>query len=343
MSARRGAGALVVAVVVAGALVVAQRWWWPTAHAAVVVYCAHDAIFAQNLFAEFTRRTGIEVAVRYDGEATKSLGLVERLISEGAAPACDVFWNNELLGTMDLAERGLLAPYRGAAWERMPAGARDADGRWVAFAARLRVLLVESRYADEDVGRYLDGDLSRVAIAKPLYGTTLSHYCAWWQGLGEAGLKAWHADSRARGIREVDGNGAVKDLVVAGVCIAGFTDTDDAFAAIDAGKPLAMLPARIAWQGRQATIAIPNTVSIVAGGPHPELARALVDFLASDDGELLLARSPSRQVPLGPVDDAALPDEVRRLRGWVAESLPVAELAPIRAACLAWLKQAYAP
>ncbi|HYE05031.1 MAG TPA: substrate-binding domain-containing protein [Planctomycetota bacterium] len=348
MSARRAAGAFAVAIVVAIALVAAQRRWWPTAEGAVVVYCAHDAVFAGNLLAEFTRRTGIAVAVRYDGEATKSLGLVERLIGEAAAPTCDVFWNNELLGTMDLAERGLLAPYQGAAWQRMPAGARDADGRWVAFAARLRVLLVERGLAaDEAAVRARlaspGGDLARVAIAKPLYGTTLSHYCAWWRGLGPAGLQAWHADARARGMREVDGNGAVKDLVAAGACDIGFTDTDDAFAALDAGAAVAMLPARVLVDGREATIAVPNTVAVVAGGPHPAHARALVDFLASVEGELLLARSPSRQVPLGPVDDAALPDEVRRLRGWVGESLPLAELAPIRAPCLAWLKQAYAP
>ena len=42
----------------------------------------------------------------YDSEATKSLGLVNQLKNEKNAPHCDVFWNNELLGTMDLAHDG---------------------------------------------------------------------------------------------------------------------------------------------------------------------------------------------------------------------------------------------
>ncbi|GIS63328.1 MAG: hypothetical protein CM1200mP2_55530 [Planctomycetaceae bacterium] len=34
---------------------------------------------------------------------------------------------------------------------------------------------------------------------------------------------------------------------------------------------------------------------------------------------MALARSPSRQVPLGEIDAKSLPAEVRRLRPWVAE------------------------
>ena len=78
----------------------------------LVVYCAHDAVHAQELLAEFTRRTGIRIAVKYDGESAKSLGLVERILREDGRPEADLFWNNELLGTLLLAERGLLEPWQ---------------------------------------------------------------------------------------------------------------------------------------------------------------------------------------------------------------------------------------
>src|SRR5689334_21135615 len=110
----------------------------------MVVYCAHAEDFDQELFDEYARPAEVALRASLHGEACKSLGLVERLIAEADRPACDVFWNNELLGTMDLAARGLLEPYRGAAWRRMPAEARNDDGRWVAFAARLRVVLVNT-------------------------------------------------------------------------------------------------------------------------------------------------------------------------------------------------------
>src|SRR5579872_4937901 len=96
----------------------------------VNVYCAHDAIFADAIFDEFTRQTGIKVAVTYDTEATKSLSLVDRLKREREHPQCDVFWNNEQLGTMDLARVGVLEAYKGSGYERIPTIYKDPDGRW---------------------------------------------------------------------------------------------------------------------------------------------------------------------------------------------------------------------
>src|SRR4051794_16547797 len=83
----------------------------------VVVYCSHDAVFAEGILRDFERRTGIAVDVVYDTEATKSLGLVNRLLIERSRPRCDVLWNNELLGTMQLAHEGVLQPYRGSGYD----------------------------------------------------------------------------------------------------------------------------------------------------------------------------------------------------------------------------------
>jgi len=334
-----------IAVLLAlGALTAAWWRWWRPGDDALVVYCAHDAVFAQDVFSEFERRSGRRVVVLYDTEATKSLGLAERLIAEAGRPRCDVFWNNEALGTMDLAQRGLLAVHRGAGWSRIPDAFRDRDGRWTGFAARLRVVLVDTRHmaaTPAAVRAALTGDLSQAVIAKPLYGTTLSHYAALWQTLGAARLQAWHRDAAQRQLRRVDGNAVVKDLVAGGGAAFGFTDTDDAFAAIAAGAAVAMVPATADLElvsDSGPTVVVPNTVAVIAGAPHPEAARQLADFLASAEVELLLARSAARQVPLGAVDEAALPEAVRALRPWAARGMPIADLLPARNACLAWLR-----
>jgi len=332
-----------------GAVLAAYRWWWRSGSQALVVYCAHDAVFAGAVFEEFTRRTGIQLVVRYDSEATKSLGLLERIIQEGAHPQCDVLWNNEVLGTMDLEQRGLLADYQGPGWSRMPAAFRQAQGRWSGFAARLRVIIVNTarmQPRQDEVRRRLAGDLTRVAIAKPLFGTTLTHYSTLWSVLGGERLQAWHDGCRARGIREVDGNGMVKVLVAEGSCDLGFTDTDDYFEALDDKKSVAMLPARlgdVVPGGGEGTILIPNSVAIMQGAVHRQAAERLVDFLLSADAEAMLARSASRQIPLGPLGDVQLPEEVAQLRVFAGQAAPVADLLASRAACLAWLKQVYAP
>ena len=251
----------------------------------LTVYCAHDSIYAESILRDFTRQTGIPVAARYDTEATKSLGLTELLVREKDAPRCDVFWNNELLGTLDLQEKGILAPYRGPGWQRIPANFKDADGHWTGFAARMRVEISQAQKA-------APFDLARFAIAKPLYGTTLTHYAVLWQRQGREKTIAWHRDWRARGVRELRGNAAVKDAVANGACDAGFTDTDDFFQAKDAGQPVIMRPVQL---DDGATICIPNTVAIIRGTRRETDARRLVDFLLSAETELALARSKSRQ------------------------------------------------
>ncbi len=323
-----------------GLLGIALLVWQSLGRDKLTVYCAHDAVFAEAILRDFEKQTGIPVAVKFDTEATKSLGLAEQIIREAAHPRCDVFWNNELLGTLDLAERGLLDPHKGTGWQRIPAQHRDPGGGWTGFAARLRVIIGRSdrpRWNDALL-QNSDGDLTRFAMAKPLYGTTLTHYTVLWHEWGAARLQNWHADARRRGLREVPGNAQSKDIVASGVCDAAFTDTDDFFEAKDDGKPVTMRPATL--DGGQ-TICIPNTVAIIRGAPRLENARKLADFLLSAKTELALARSKSRQIPLGPVDETQLPTEIRELLPHAARGYPLTALLKSRNECLAWLKAEY--
>ena len=98
-----------------------------------------------------------------------------------------------------------------------------------------------------------------------------------------------------------------------------------------------MLPVRV--DGK--TICIPNSVAIVRGAKHPLEAQKLVDFLLSAETELRLAKSASRQVPLGKVPAEQLPEEVRPLAEWAADGADLRPLLPARRAVLAWLKTEY--
>ena len=338
--------------------------WWAVAHrgpAPLVVYCAHDSIYSEKILHDFEKLTGIPVAIRFDTEATKSLGLVELLVQEKGSPRCDVFWNNELLGTMDLAERGILDPYKGPGWQRIPEKFRDPDGRWTGFAARMRAVVYNTDSAKRNFGK-IPHDLKRWAIAKPLYGTTLTHYSALWHTLGAEGLKTWHREWRNGGVVELNGNAAVTAAIAQGICDTGFTDTDDVFAAEDNGQPVSFYPVTL---DTGETIVIPNTIAVIRGTKHGTQARQLVDFLLSEETEIALARSKSRQIPLGPVAAKYLPHDTRgpsdtpRLSvpgpeaadylssdvRWMIDSarrgVDLTKLGPARAECLAWLKSEY--
>jgi len=77
----------------------------------VVVYASLDEHYAKPVLREFERRTGIRVLERFDTEADKTTGLYLRILSEKSRPQADVFWNNEILRTVLLAESGAFAGF----------------------------------------------------------------------------------------------------------------------------------------------------------------------------------------------------------------------------------------
>jgi iron(III) transport system substrate-binding protein len=335
--------------------------WFTGSQNALVVYCAHDSVYADSVLKDFQKQTGIAVNVLYDSEATKSLGLVNQLKNEKNAPHCDVFWNNELLGTMELAQKGVLEPYKGAGYERIPGKYKDDEGRWAGFGARMRVWIVHGKEplptqtgGKPVIEERFEKNIARAAISNPLYGTTLTHFSILWQLRGGPWLKSWYADVRKKGIRILAGNARVKDAVAEGVCDLGWTDTDDCFEAIDDQKPVTMVPLYV-WEpapptppgllkmglhmgSNPFTIVIPNTVSLVRGSRHRKDAERLIDFLLSAETELTLANSKSRQIPLGKVDNARLPKDVRQLAGFVSQGYDLRKLEGARREVLAWLK-----
>ena len=274
----------------------------------VVVYCAHDREFAQEILDEFTRQSNLEVRVRYDTEANKSVGLYNDLIREAAAPRCDVHWNNEILATLRLQAKGILQPYASPSAEPFPAIFKAADQTWTAFAARARVLIVNMDLVkDAEMPKKL-ADLAdarwkgKIAMAKPMFGTTATQAACLFQAWGRDKAQTYYRQLHANQIAIVPGNKQVAVDVAAGKYAIGLTDTDDAVAEIDALRPVKMIfpDADADAKSGEGVLFIPNTAAIVKGCPNHENAKKLVDFLLSPDVELRLARSKSRQIPLNP-------------------------------------------
>lgn len=319
--------------------------WWLAQPASpkLTIYCAHDSIYAEGILERFRKETGIKFNVKYDTEATKSLGLVEMILQEKDAPICDVFWNNEVLGTIHLQSQQTLEPYKSPRHAKIPDQFKDPTGFWTGFGARLRVYITDpKRLAATQSAidqRLEDEDLSEVTIAKPLYGTTRTQFTALWQIWGPEKVKAWYASLNERKINVVAGNAATRSMVGGGVCDLGFTDTDDFFVGRDRGQLVNMLPVRLPTEE---VICIPNTISLIRGNDNPIEARKFIDFMLSAEIEVALANSKSRQIPLGPVDETTLPKEVREMLPLTKEAFDLTGLREHADACLAWLKEIYA-
>jgi len=284
----------------------------------VVVYCALDREFAEAIFADFTRQTGLQVVPHFDTEANKSVGLYEELIREAAQPRCDVHWNNEILATVRLHKRGVLEPYSSPARfvPTLPS-CQEPAGAWHAFAARARVLIVNTDLvprADWPVS-ILDLTMpawnKRVAIAKPQFGTTATQATCLFQTWGRDRAEKFFRDLRANGVHIVAGNKQVAVGVGRGQFAVGLTDTDDAIAEIAAGHPVAIVYLdRDAPNDSGGTLFIPNTLALVRGAPNPAGGRRLIDYLLSPEVEAKLARADSKQIPLNPAVKTTLPREI---------------------------------
>lgn len=230
---------------------------------AVTVYCAQDQVYAEPLLAEFSRETGIRVRTVFDSEAVKTVGLANRLLAEGNHPQCDVFWGNEELRARQLEVRGV--------W-------RETNG-WAAVGFRSRRIMVNTNLLPLATAPRSLIELTnavwrgKVALAYPLFGTTVTHFLALRQEWGETAWESWCRALTANGSMVVDGNSVVARLVAKGEAWIGLTDSDDIAVVQREGAPVVALPLT------DLDLLIPNTVAVVRGAPHPGPAQELFKWL----------------------------------------------------------------
>ena len=272
------------------------------ANGTVTVYVSTDRVFSEPVLREYEQQSGVKVNAVYDTEETKSTGLANRLLAEKARPQADVFWSNEPVRTLVLKSRDVLAPYRSPSAEghsRRRSSIRE--GYWTGFSARIRVIAYNTKSVTANDAPQSVFDLAdpkwkgQVAMADPRFGSTSFHVAALYALAGDEKMDDFFRRLKANGVRIVDGNSVVRDLVARGEVKVGLTDTDDVNVAIEDGQPIAMvLPDR---DGLGVPV-MPNMVSLIANAPHAEEARKLIDYLLSADVERQLAQSEAVQIPL---------------------------------------------
>jgi len=301
----RAAAAVLLVVTLASAY---QAMTHPRVERTVVVYTSVDQVYSEPVLRRFQEETGIAVRPVYDVEAAKTTGLVNRLIAEKGRPLCDVWWSGEIAQTILLGEEGVLAPYRSASAEGIPPQYVDPGRLWTGFGGRARVLLVNTGLvgpgdAPDSILGLLDSDVpaSMIGLAYPTFGTTATHAAALYALMGPDEARAFFTGLRDAGVRVVDGNSVVRDLVAGGQLAMGLTDTDDAIGAVERGAPVELVFLD-QGPGGMGTLIIPNTVALVSGAPHLEEARELIDYLLSERLEAEMVESGWLQLALRPVD-----------------------------------------
>lgn len=271
----------------------------------VVVYSALDQQFAEPILNSFERSTEGETTVlgKFDVESTKTVGLVNLIIAEQEKPNCDLFWNNEIMHTVRLQKLGLLEPRRWSIDPGYPSDMVASDGTWCGFAARARVLIINTDLIDNpaDYPRSV-AELanpkwkSQCAMARPFFGTTATHFAVLRENQGKDETLGQLQSIRDNAII-LSGNKQVAMSVSAGTVAWGLTDTDDAIIERDQGRPVEIIfPDQLPDQ--PGTLRIPNTIAVIKNAEHPVAAAALADFLVRPETEDRLAMGNSSQMPI---------------------------------------------
>jgi iron(III) transport system substrate-binding protein len=292
-----------LSILAAAGLVSCHRGGTNPAKQQVVVYCSVDQDVAQGILKDFEKQTGIRVLTRYDEEARKTTGLVQRLRAETASPAADVYWSGEIFQTVRLAEEGVLAPYDGPGAKDRPAQYADPQGRWHAFALRQRVIAWNTRRVQAgQAPRKLEDLLQpqwkgKIIMAQPQFGTTRGEVASWFAHYGPTRAGEILQGLKANEVRFVQGNSLAVRKVAQGEADVCLTDTDDAYVGQRNGWPIAMTALD---QGGAGALAIPNSVALVRGGPNPPAAKRLVEFLLGEKVEADLAAGEAHTTPVRP-------------------------------------------
>jgi iron(III) transport system substrate-binding protein len=320
----------VAAVLLAGLVLVGSSCRDRADRRQVVVYCSVDQAVAEPIIALFEKQSGLTVRARYDTEASKTVGLVQRIRAESPAPAADVFWSGEVFHTIRLAREGLLTPYcPETCW---PASFADPSGYWHGFALRARVVgyntnKVSAEEAPKSLEDVLDARWKgRLVMASPAFGTTGGDVASWFAHYGPQRAKEILRRLKDNDVRIVSGNSVAVRMIATGQADVCLTDTDDIYAGRRNGWPVGM---SFLDQGGDGALAIPNTAALVRGGPHPEAARVFMRFLLSANLERLLAGSDSHNSPIHATvarmyGQYAIPKALAVDYGRVADCLPAA-------------------
>jgi iron(III) transport system substrate-binding protein len=225
-----------------------------------------------------------------------------------------VYWNNEIATMIKLKEHGVLDVYRSPSAADIPDAFKDKDGMWTGFAARARVLIVNTDLVGPDERPTSMWDLcdpkwtGKICMAAPETGTTAAHASALYVR-GEAKADEYFDKLIANDCTWLTGNAHCMREVSAGRFAFGWTDTDDFNVARLQGRPVvAVYPD--SGTGEAGVLYIPNTLGLIKGCKNPDGGKRLIDWLLRPETEALLAQAATAQIPVRP--GVPVPENVRR-------------------------------
>jgi iron(III) transport system substrate-binding protein len=253
----------------------------------VVVYTAHISAIVDKLLPLFEKETGLKAEVVKMGSGD----VAKRAKAEAANPAADVIWSISGSALTELAP--ILEPYKPADYDKINTSfiANDA---WTPYTGVVYVLAVNTSMQPLDSAPKSWAELAdpkwkgQIASARAdNSGSAMQQLQGVLTIFGDDGWKEY--GEIAKNFVLTDSSGAVPRYVADGETSMGLTLEDNALQYVQGGAPVSIVHLS------DGTIATPDGIALVKGGPNPEGAKKFIDWALSKSTQETLVKEIGRR------------------------------------------------
>jgi iron(III) transport system substrate-binding protein len=249
----------------------------------VVWYTSTPVETGQKIAKMFEAKYGVKVEMFRSGGSA----ILRRFLQENQAKRinADLLTTSDPAAAAELGDQGMFLPFKPANFDKIPEGAKAADGSFIAQRLNIITIYVRSdKLSGADVPRTWDALLDPKYKGKQVM-TDPSFTSLQLSVVGmNAKQKGWgyYEKLRQNDIMIVQSNQQVSDMIKRGerVIAAGALDS---YAAEDRkdGHPIETI------YPSDGTYVIPSPTSVVKGSPNPNAGKLLAEFMISDEVQKL--------------------------------------------------------
>lgn len=260
----------------------------------LTIYSGRAESFVKPMFDEFTRQTGIKLAVRYGDSAA----LAATLLEEGDNSPADLFFAQDAGALGAVASKGRLAVLPASTLNKVPARFRAPGKRWVGISARARVVAyntdaLKSSDLPTAIWGYTAPRFRGKVGLPPTNASFQAFVTAMRMRAGDDRTRDWLLALKANDVKFYSGNSQVLNAIASREIEVGFVNHYYLYQLKEQRPTAPVANHFLTGKDPGALINIAGA-GIVASSGKKAAAGRLIDFLLTKQAQRFFARSPGR-------------------------------------------------